>query len=417
MSNPGPLSPSQSPARFQVQPQGTRRVNHRPLLIAGFLALGIVALIFYAAFAIRRQPPQSLEDAHGKRVTVPAAYRAPSGNAWVRRPTPTPPATLSAVIATPQPTPTPDEVAKARLAAYLAALKAPAGVQVDASRVFASKPKPSMPPQSVAMLERQDPNNARSALAAYQAGGAARYSPAEAGAAVPLGDDADGSADRWTLHATLQTPKSPYVLLPASLIPATLISAVISELPGMIKAQVSEDVYDTPSGQYLLIPKGSMLVGQYSSKVIYGQNRLLIAFNRLQYPDPPGRSLDLGAMPGVGDDGASGGHDEVDTHFFRTFGHALLMSVITAGVAISQPHYGGGYDSYNASQALSEALGQNLGTAMSMLFEKDINVAPTLKLRQGYNFSVMVSRDVFFPGPYQRPSYTVKTTQTELEGK
>lgn len=413
MSNPGPLSPSQSPARFQAQAGGTRRVNNRPVLIACFVAFGIVALIFYAAFAVRRaQAPQSPDDAHGQRVTTPAAFRGPAG-VVVTRAASAAMATSSAVTSTPQPTATPDEVAKARLAAFLAALKAPAGVQVDASRVFAPKPKASMAPQQVAMLERQDPNNARSALAAYQSGPSGRYSPAEAGAAVPLGDDADGNTDRWLLHSTLQTPKSPYVLQPTSLIPATLISAVVSELPGMIKAQVSEDVYDTPSGQYLLIPKGSILVGQYQSKVEYGQGRLFIAFNRLQYPDPPGRWLDLGAMPGVADDGSSGGHDEVDTHFFRTFGHALLMSVITAGVTLSQPQYGYSPSSgVSASSALSEALGQNLGSAMAELFHKDINVAPTLRLRNGFQFSVMVSKDIYFPGPYQRPNYTL-TYQTE----
>jgi type IV secretion system protein VirB10 len=86
-------------------------------------------------------------------------------------------------------------------------------------------------------------------------------------------------------------------------------------------------------------------------------------------------------------------------------------------VAISQPHYGNGYDSQNASQELSAALGQNLGTAMSMLFEKDINRSPTIRLRPGLTFSVMVSRDVYFPAPYNRPSYTVRTQATELEGK
>jgi hypothetical protein len=204
MSNPSPLSPSQSPARFQTQ-TGTRRVNNRPVLIACFVAFGIVALIFYAAFAVRRlQPPQSPDDAHGQRVSTPAAFRGPAG-VVVPRATPAQAAPFAAApTSTPQPTATPDEVAKARLAAFLAALKAPAGVQVDASRVFAPKPKASMPPQQVAMLERQDPNNARSALAAYQSGPSGRYSPAEAGAGVPLGDDADGNADRWLMTSQLR---------------------------------------------------------------------------------------------------------------------------------------------------------------------------------------------------------------------
>ena len=238
MSNAGPLSPSQSPARFQTQ--GTRRVNNRPVLIAAFVAFSIVALIFYAAFAVRRaQAPQSSDDAHGQRAAAPAALRGPSTGVMVTRATPTPTATPPAVTSTPQPTPTPDELTKARLAAFLAALKAPSGGQVDASRVFAPKPKPGLavqasPPQQVAMLERLDPNNARDALRAYRSGPEGRYSPAEAGAQVPLGEDADGNADRWLLHSTLQTPKSPYVLQPGSFIPATLKDKINSDLPGQI---------------------------------------------------------------------------------------------------------------------------------------------------------------------------------------
>jgi type IV secretion system protein VirB10 len=265
------------------------------------------------------------------------------------------------------------------------------------------------------MIEKKDPNNAADALRVYRASGSGAYSPVEAGAQVPLGDDAVGNADRWLLHSTVQTPKSPYVLQPGSTISATLETGVNSELPGMVVARVNADVCDTPTGQHLLIPSGSMLVGQYANKIAYGAKRVFLAFNRINFPD--GTWLDIGAMPGVSDDGTSGAADQVDTHFWTTFGHALLMSVITAGVAISQPHYGNGYDSQNASQELSAALGQNLGTAMSMLFEKDINRSPTIRLRPGLTFSVMVSRDVYFPAPYNRPSYTVRTQATELEGK
>ena len=84
------------------------------------------------------------------------------------------------------------------------------------------------------------------------------------------------------------------------------------------------------------------------------------------------------------------------------------MSVITAGVTLSQPQYGYGPNSgVSASQALSESLGQNLGTAASMLFQKNLDVAPTLKLRPGYPFHVMVSRDIYLPGPYYAPDYTI----------
>jgi type IV secretion system protein VirB10 len=195
------------------------------------------------------------------------------------------------------------------------------------------------------------------------------------------------------------------VVQTGSIIPALSITAMDSDLPGAITAQVSQNVYDSPTGQYLLIPQGARLYGEYASGkgVGYGQSRLFVAWQRIIFPD--GTTLDIGAMPGADGQGMAGLRDLADSHWLRTFGSALLMSAIIAGTSLSQPHYSGYGTSQNAGSVLSEALGQSLGTAMSQLLEKNLNVAPTLKIRAGFRFNVMAVKDLVFTQPYRVPAY------------
>jgi type IV secretion system protein VirB10 len=185
-------------------------------------------------------------------------------------------------------------------------------------------------------------------------------------------------------------------------LPAVLISGISSDLPGVIIAQVSQDVYDTATGRWTLIPQGSRLVGQYSSEVAYGQARVLVAWQRIVFPD--GKALDLGAMPGADSAGYAGFKDKVNNHYLRIFGSALLMSGVTAGAALSQPDstYN---DRQSARSALSEALGQQLGQATAQMIAKNLNIAPTLEIRPGYRFNVIVTKDLTFSKPYRAFDY------------
>jgi type IV secretion system protein VirB10 len=172
-----------------------------------------------------------------------------------------------------------------------------------------------------------------------------------------------------------------------------------SELPGAITAQVSQDVYDTPTGNFLLIPQGSRLVGAYSNAVQYGQARIFVAWQRIIYPD--GSALDIGAMPGADEQGESGFRDQVNNHFVRIFGSALLMSVVTGGITISQPQSTNSNSTHLSTQdALGAALGQQLGQATSDMLEKNLSIAPTLKIRPGYRFNIMVVKDLTLDRPY-----------------
>ena len=153
------------------------------------------------------------------------------------------------------------------------------------------------------------------------------------------------------------------------MLPAILISGINSDLPGQVIGQVSQDVFDTATGRWKLIPQGSRLIGQYSSEVAYGQARVLIAWQRIIFPD--GKALDIGAMPGADSAGYAGFHDQVNNHYLRVFGSALLMSGVTAGIALSQPDslYS---NRQSARSAMSEALGQQLGTVTAQMISKNM---------------------------------------------
>lgn len=193
-------------------------------------------------------------------------------------------------------------------------------------------------------------------------------------------------------------PRSPYEVKAGSVIPAVMISGISSDLPGEVIAQVRENVYDTKTGRYLLIPQGSRLVGLYDAHVAYGQKRVLLAWSRIIYPD--GNSFNLKGMPGADQGGYAGFFDQVDNHYFKIFGSAFLMSMISAGVQLSQPNSGSS-GTYNqppsVSQTVGAALGQQLGQTGMTMTQKNLNIQPTLEIRPGYQFNVMVTADLILP--------------------
>jgi type IV secretion system protein VirB10 len=144
-------------------------------------------------------------------------------------------------------------------------------------------------------------------------------------------------------------------------------------------------------------------VGSYSSDVAFGQARVLIAWQRIIFPD--GKAMDIGSMPGADSAGYSGFTDKVNNHYFRLFSSAFLMSGVTAGISMSQPQTINGNSRPTASSAMSEALGQQLGQVTAQLIAKNMNIAPTLEIRPGYRFNVMVTKDLTFSKPYQAFDY------------
>ncbi len=215
--------------------------------------------------------------------------------------------------------------------------------------------------------------------------------------------DVQGQGDRWRLYSRAEAPRSPYELRAGFIVPAVLISGVNSDLPGQIVAQVSQDVFDTATGKWRLIPQGSRLVGQYSSDIAYGQSRVLVAWQRIVFPD--GKAMDIGSMPGADSAGYAGFRDQVNNHYFRLFSSAFLMSGITAGIAMSQPQTLSLGTRQSASSAMSEALGHQLGQVTAQLIARNMNIAPTLEIRPGYRFNVIVTKDLTFSRPYKAFDY------------
>ena len=140
--------------------------------------------------------------------------------------------------------------------------------------------------------------------------------------------------DSWSLDSQVEAPASPYMIRAGFVIPAIMISGINSDLPGQVMAQVSQNVWDTATGRFLLIPQGTRLIGAYSSDVAYGQERVLMAWQRLIFPD--GKTFDIRAMPGADSAGYAGFTDQISNHWFRTISSAILMSGVIAAVDLSQ---------------------------------------------------------------------------------
>ena len=218
-----------------------------------------------------------------------------------------------------------------------------------------------------------------------------------------VNDDGKDTSDRWKLSSQVEAPKSAYILRAGFIIPATLISGINSDLPGQIMGQISQNVYDTATGKYLLLPQGSRLVGSYASEMAYGQSRVMVAWQRIIFPD--GKTLDIGAMPGADATGYAGFNDQVDNHYLRVFGSAILMSGITAGVSIAQNNNSSISAQPTVGSALSEALGQQLGNVTTQMISKNLNISPTIKIRAGFRFNVMCLKDLVFSKAYTSFDY------------
>lgn len=177
---------------------------------------------------------------------------------------------------------------------------------------------------------------------------------------------------------------SPYEIKTGSVIPGVLISGINSELPGMIIGQTSDNVYDSATGKHLLIPQGTRLVGTYSAGVQYGQSRALVAWNRIVFPD--GQTLNIEAMNGTDQAGYAGFEDKVDNHYLRIFGSALLISIISGEMT-----YSNGKVAVNQNPNQQETSISQIGNTM---LEKNLAVAPTIKIRPGYQFNIFVTKDM-----------------------
>ncbi len=205
---------------------------------------------------------------------------------------------------------------------------------------------------------------------------------------------------------------SPFELKQGHLIPMMLITKINSDLPGRIKAQVTENVYDTATGNFLLIPQGTMVNGIYDSRVVFGQKRVLIAWQRLIFPD--GSSLNVGSMPGTDQEGTSGLKDQVDNHYFQIFGAAILMSVVNAGFTMATSTDTDADGTESVQDSLAKSAAQQMQQTFSRLIDKIMSIQPELIIRQGKQGHIILTKDVIGLKPYdpaKKPTYFLNTVQ------
>jgi type IV secretory pathway VirB10-like protein len=204
----------------------------------------------------------------------------------------------------------------------------------------------------------------------------------------------NGTVDRKNVSPDrLENPASRYVVQAGSVIPAALVTGLRSDLPGQVTAQVTENVYDSLSGSYLLIPQGSKLVGAYDSQVSFGQNRLLLVWTRLILSD--GRSIVLERQPGADPEGYAGLEDEVDQHWGRLAMAAALSTVIGIGTELGS----NANDSAIAS-ALRQGSSNSLSQSGQQITQRNLNIQPTITIRPGFPVRVIINRDLVL-APYQ----------------
>jgi len=198
-------------------------------------------------------------------------------------------------------------------------------------------------------------------------------------------------SDIYNSHG-LVSPRSPYQVMAGNLIPAALVTGLNSDLPGQVIGQVTENVFDTVTGNHLLIPQGSRLMGRYDSVIAFGQSRALVVWTRLILPN--GDSIQLDNLPGSDAQGFAGLKDRVDNHTWKFLKGAVLSSLLSIGSELASDD---GNDSL--TRALQNAGQDTANIAGQRIIERNLNVQPTLKVRPGWRFNVIVSRDLILK-PY-----------------
>ena len=222
--------------------------------------------------------------------------------------------------------------------------------------------------------------------AAEDAGGRQNQQDSKLGFLNAATDKRTDSPDR------LQPPASPYVVQAGAVISGALMTGIRSDLPGQITGQVTENVYDTPTGRYLLIPQGSKLIGVYDSQIAAGQSRVLLVWTRLTLPD--GKSIVLERQPGADGQGFAGLQDQVDDHWGALLKGALLSTLLSVGAEAGTSN-----NENNLAQAIRQGASDSFSQTGNQIVRQQLNIQPTLTIRPGYPVMVIVNRDLVL-APY-----------------
>lgn len=185
---------------------------------------------------------------------------------------------------------------------------------------------------------------------------------------------------------TIQDPISPYQVMAGTLLSASLITGLDSDLPGLVVAQVTQNVFDTVSGKILLIPQGSRLVGTYDSVVAFGQSRALVVWQRIIMPD--GSSIQIDNLPATDSAGYAGLEDQVDYHTWSLIKGVAISTLLGVG---SQLAISGQSD---LLLSIRNSTQDSVNQAGQQLTQKNLNIQPTIKVRPGWPLRVIIHKDL-----------------------
>ncbi len=204
-----------------------------------------------------------------------------------------------------------------------------------------------------------------------------------------LGEEPDPSI--YNPHR-LETPVSPYQLMAGTIIPATLLTGVNSDLPGQVIAQVTSPVYDTVTGETVLVPQGARLIGRYDSVIAFGQSRALLVWSRIVMPD--GSSIRIDNLAGVDARGYAGLEDKVDYHSWKLLQGVALSTLLGVGAEL------GSDDEGDIARALRRSAQTGANEAGQEIVRRNLDVQPSITIRPGWRLGVLVNKDIVLK-PYE----------------
>ena len=207
-----------------------------------------------------------------------------------------------------------------------------------------------------------------------------------------LGEEVDSAI--YNPHR-LQDPASPYQVMAGTVIAASLITGINSDLPGRVIAQVTENIYDTVSGRYVLIPQGSRVIGTYDSVVAFGQERALVVWQRIIMPD--GSSIVIENLPATDTAGYAGLEDKVNFHTWRLLQGVALSTLLGVSTEITF-----GDDESDLVQAIRQSTQNSVNQAGQRITERNLNIQPTITVRPGWPLRIIVNKDMVLR-PYRDP--------------
>jgi len=381
------------PTPFQLRgdPPRVMRLSRKTLAIIGVAAgLGIGGSLIYALQAPTKKAAQELYNT-GSRTTAEAVTSGPKDYGQVPKLGPPLPGDLGRPI--------------------LSAQQRGENVPVPPVGTQARQPDPRAQAAEAARQRAQQERDAARTSTVFLGGGSATSRSAgaplpglpatgtSAGPTTPASEAAaqsdqagkraflaQASNQRTVSVERLAAPASPNILQAGSIIPAALITGVRSDLPGQITAQVTANVYDSPTGRILLIPQGARLIGEYDSEIAAGQTRVLLAWDRLIMPD--GRSIILDRQPGADGAGFAGLQDRVNQHWGNLLKAAAVSTLLGVGTEV------GADSENNLIRALRRGSQDTINQSGQQIVRRELNVQPTLTIRPGHPLRIILTRDL-----------------------